>query len=254
MSLQPSVDQLIRERKLKHKKQVQRRWLIRGLFTLWILTLGVLGTAYVFSAPAHLQRVRWAGENLLSPAELREFAQLSDPEWMVLLDPVSVTSSLEKHPLIAEVSIIRQPANTLLITIRERRLIGLLLNSEGHHYVAEDGSLVPVTPALVARNLSLPLIFDLTNAEDLVHLATELAPLNDEIFVNISEIHISHLAFDQPVLVVHMQDGNRVYVAISALFRLSDYYRVVQNSGITNACFELIETGDAVPVITCPTD
>jgi cell division septal protein FtsQ len=254
MSIQPSVDQLIHERKLKHRKQVQHRWLMRGLVSLWIIGLGVLGSAYVLNAPSKLQRVIWVGENLLSPAELRQVAQLSNPEWMVLLDPVIVKSRLEEHPLIAKVSITRQSANTWWVSIQERRLIGLLLDSEGHHYVTEDGSLVPVTPALIARNLSLPLIFDVINAEDLVQLATELAPLNDEIFVNISEIHISHLAFDQPVLVVHMQDGNRVYVAISALFRLTDYYRVVQNSGITNACFELIETGDAVPVITCPSD
>ena len=254
MSIQPSVDQLIQERKLKHQQQVQRRWMIRGLVLLWILGLGALGTAYAWGSPSRLQRIVWAGEDLVSPSELRAIAQVTDQDWMGLLDPVDVKSRLEEHPLIAAVSITRQPANTWVITITERRLIGLLLSSEGHHYVAEDGSLVPVTAALVARNLSLPLIFDVTNAEDLVHLATELAPLNDEIFVNISEIHISHLAFDQPVLVVHMQDGNRVYVAISALFRLSDYYRVVQNSGITNACFELIETGDAVPVITCPSD
>lgn len=254
MSMQPSVDQLIRERKLKHQKNLRRQWMIRGLFTVWFLIVTALGTAYVLNPISRAQRVIWTGESLLSPAELRTTIQWTDHEWVMRFDPVSTRARLLEHPLIANVSLFRQASNTWVIAITERRLIGMLLDDQGQHYVAEDGSLIAVTPALLQRNLSLPLIFDFTNADELTRLALEISPLNDEIFVNISEIHISHYAFNQPVLVVHMQDGNRVFVSISALFRLSDYLEVVRNSGITNACFELIETGDAVPVITCPSD
>ena len=254
MSMQPSVDQLIRERKLKHQQHLRRLWLIRGLFTLWLLVVVALGTIYALNPLSRAQRVIWAGESLLSPSELRSTVHWTDGEWVMRFDPVSVKERLLEHPLIAEVTLSRKASNTWLISITERRLIGMLLDDQGQHYVAEDGSLIAVTPALLQRNLSLPLIFDFTNADELTQLALEIAPLNDEIFVNISEIHISHYAFNQPVLVVHMQDGNRVFVSISALFRLSDYFEVVRNSGITHACFELIETGDAVPVITCPSD
>lgn len=254
MSLQPSVDQLIQERKLKHRQHQQRLWLIRGLFTAWILGLIAWGSVMAMGGISRVQRVIWAGESLLTPAELRTTVQWQDQAWMMRIDPVKLKTQLLNHPLIAGVTVTRQAANTWVITITERRLIGMLLDDQGQHYVADDGRLIAVTPALLQRNLSLPLLFDFEKAEDLTHLALELAPLNDEIFVNISEIHISHLAFDQPVLVVHMQDGNRVFVSISALFRLTDYFEVVRNSGITNACFELIETGDAVPMITCPSD
>lgn len=254
MSVQPSVDQLIQERKRQQRASVRRRWILRALFSGWILVIGLTGYGLYQSSLIRPGSVVWVGETLLSPAELRKTAGFDDLDWSVLTDPVTLQKALADHPLIASVSVKRQSQNSFRITLTERRLVGLLLSPEGQQYVIETGSLTPATPTLVQQNLALPLIYDLINPDDLSHLAAELVALDDEIFVNISEIHRVETGYSQLTLVLHMQDGNRVYVAISALFRLSDYLRVIQNTGLTNACFELIETGDAVPVITCPQD
>lgn len=254
MSLQPSVDQLIQERKRQHRATLRRRWVLRALFSGWFLLIGLVGTGLYQSAMTRVGEVVWVGEDLLSSAELRTTAGLDHAEWSVLIDSVALQKALADHPLIASASVNRQAFNRLEIRVQEHRLVGLLLSPDGQRYLIETGELISATPVLVQKNLALPLIYDISDAEDLSHLATELVALDDEIFVNISEIHRVKTGYSQRTLVLHMQDGNRVYVAISALFRLSDYVRVIQNTGITNACFELIETGDAVPVISCPQD
>ena len=254
MTLQPSVDQLIQDRKNQHRAQVRRRWLLRGLFVGWIAVLGLGSYGYIFSDVSQNGTVAWSGEYLVSPSELRSAAGLVTLRWWTKTDPVALREAIAQHPLITSVKVQREPGNGLSVTIVEHRLVGLVLSSEGQKYVTDHGALIALTPKLVDKSLALPLIYDFAEAENLTQLAGELARLDDEIFVNISEIHIDHIAFDQPVLTLHMQDGNRVYVAISALFRLSDYMRVIQNTGLTNACFELIESGDAVPVISCPQD
>ena len=254
MSEHLSVEQLILERKRQQRLQTRRKWVVRGLFVSWILALGLAGAGYLTSALSQSRRLVWSGDYLLSPNELRELSELDSIMWSSLIDPVELSDRLLQHPLIASATIQRDSGNSFTINLSERRLVGLILSAEGHKFLVENGTLVAVTSALVNKNLSLPLIYDFENAEDLVHLATALSALDDEIFVNISEIHINETAFEQPILTLHMQEGNRVYVAISALFRLSDYLRVIQNTGLTNACFELIETGDAVPVISCPQD
>lgn len=254
MTLQPSVEQLIQDRKRQHQTQQKRRWILRGLFLGWIMVLGLGTYGYIISTFSRSGSVVWSGEYFVTPSELRLAAGLASTSWTALTDPVALRDSVAQHPLVASVSIQRKPGNALSVTLVEHRLMGLVMSPEGQKYVTEQGALITLTPQLVDKNLALPLIYDFTVAEHLTRLADELAQLDDEIFVNISEIHIDHMAFDQPVLTLHMQDGNRVYVAISALFRLSDYMRVIQNTGLTNACFELIERGDAVPVISCPQD
>jgi cell division protein FtsQ len=248
-----SVDALILQRK-KLKKQLQRnRWLKRGAVFVLTFTLGLLSTLYLKTSLSTLNQIEILGNHLLTKQEILDQLQIETSTSLWKLDLVKLQDRLNELDLVLSGQVSFETQNTLRIDLIEKRGVALLVLTTGLVMLSDQGEFISMDNHRLLLNMNLPLVIGMEDAEEIIDLALILSTLNDEILVNISEIHKERTAFNEPQMRLMMQEGNMVFAPLSALSSLDKYLQVVKMTNEKNSCFTIADVSFSLVKSECPT-
>jgi cell division protein FtsQ len=248
-----SVDVLILQRK-KLKKQLQRnRWLKRGAVFVLTLTLGLLSTLYLKTSLSTLNQIEILGNHLLTKQEILDQLQIETSTSLWKLDLVKLQDRLNELDLVLSGQVSFESQNTLRIDLIEKRGVALLVLTTGLVMLSDQGEFINMNNHRLLLNMNLPLVIGMEDGDEIIDLALILGTLNDEILVNISEIHKERTAFNEPQMRLMMQEGNMVFAPLSALSSLDKYLQVVKMTNEKNSCFTIADISFSLVKSECPT-
>jgi cell division protein FtsQ len=247
------VDVLINQRK-KLKKQLRRiRWLKRLSVFILTLTLVLLSTLYLKTSLSTLNQIEISGNHLLTKQEILKQLQLSNSQSIWELDLVELQDRLNKLDLVLSGQVSLETQNTIRIELIEKRGVALLVLDTGLIMLSDQGEFISMDAHRLLLNMNLPLIIGLEDANEINDLALILGTLNDEILVNISEIHKERTAFNEAQLRLMMQEGNTIFAPLSALSALDKYIQVLKMTNEKNSCFTIADISFSLVKSECPT-
>lgn len=248
-----SVDALIAKRKAYNKMVKRNRWLKRLAVFLLTCALVFLSYAYIVTPMSTINRIEINGNHLLSKQELLETLQVNLNSPLYQLDLVTLNSALRKIDLVESGQVSLLEHNTIKIQLSEKRGVAFVLTAQGTIMLTEKGEFITMTPSRLLMNMNLPLVINMEETSDLEALALVLGSLNDEILVNISEIHKEREAYNEAQLRLMMQDKNTVFAPLSALTALDKYLQVVKMTNEKNSCFTIADISFSLVKQACPT-
>jgi cell division protein FtsQ len=247
------VDALILQRK-QLKKQFQRnRWLKRLGFLLLSLTLGLISAFYLRTSLSTLNQIEISGNHLLTKQEILKQLDLETDVYLWNLDLVNLQDRLNQLDLVYSGKISFETQNTLRIELIEKRGVALFVINTGLVMLSDQGEFITMDAHRLLLNMNLPLVIGMEDAVEINDLAHILGTLNDEILVNISEIHKERTAFNEPQMRLMMQEGNTVFAPLSALSSLDKYLQVVKMTNEKNSCFTIADISFSLVKSECPT-
>jgi cell division protein FtsQ len=247
------VDVLINQRK-KLKKQLRRiRWLKRLSVFILTFTLVLLSTLYLKTSLSTLNQIEISGNHLLTKQEILKQLQLSNSQSIWELDLVELQDRLNKLDLVLSGQVSLETQNTIRIELIEKRGVALLVLDTGLIMLSDQGEFISMDAHRLLLNMNLPLIIGLEDANEINDLALILGTLNDEILVNISEIHKERTAFNEAQLRLMMQEGNTIFAPLSALSALDKYIQVLKMTNEKNSCFTIADISFSLVKSECPT-
>ncbi len=248
-----SIDQLIFQRKANKKRLKKKIWLRRlGVFVL-TLTLSLLSYAYFSTSMSKLQQIELIGNRVLSKQELLDQLSLTISEPLHQIDLVKLNQKINAIDLVKTASVSFGRHNSIRIEVTEKRGVALIMLTSGIVLLTDQAELIEMNAHRYLLNLNLPLVIGIEDAQDITELAQVLGTLNDEILVNISEIHKEKTAFNEAQMRLMMQEGNIVFAPLSALSALDKYLQIIKMTNETNSCFYIADLSFSVIKQTCPT-
>ena len=247
-----AVDTLISQRKAHQKMMRRNKWLKRlGVLGL-TLVLALVSYVYTKTPLSTLNRIEIQGNQVLSKQEILSALHVKVNDALYSVDLVDLKTRLSQIDLVRTGFVSLASGNALRIEVQEKRGVALLMLSTGVVLLTDQDELIEMNAQRLLLSLNLPLIVGMTDATEIADLARVLGTLNDEILVNISEIHKEKTAFSEPQMRLMMQDGNKVFAPLSALSALDKVLQVVKMTNVKNSCFYIADVSFSIVKTDCP--
>ena len=178
------------------------RRLARWVVLMALLGLLVVGIQNAYSSLAgsdffRMEHIRVTGNTLLSVDDVVACSQLEVGNNLFGADLDAATESLAEDPIIKKVLLVREPPETLVITIEEKRPVGLLNTPEGLMGLDDAGDVFPVPNA----QLDLPILSGVDLKQDSTGVWTKaLAGFMTELHVRTPAFwrEVSEIRTDNP--------------------------------------------------------
>lgn len=161
------------QKKTKPKKRKLTRWVV----VVALLGLLVVGIQNAYSSLSgsdffRMEHIRVSGNDLLPETDVIACTQLKIGSNLFAFDLEAATERLEQQPMIKKALLVREPPETLVIALVERRPVGLLNTPDGLMGLDEAGQVFPLPNA----RLDLPVITGVNVLQDSTGIwATNLA-------------------------------------------------------------------------------
>lgn len=210
----------------------------RIFFTLFILVffIAVLLVVYLRSPFALVKSVSVEGAESVSAQEILNDSGVSVGENLFAVSVSRVQSRLlEDFPILAHVTVLRSITHqTIVISLRERTLAGILAADGSLYQVLADGTVLDRDPAGIGVNepiitTALPVTISLgtkVNSPPLLALCAQLPELPSAYTSPLSELHIEEYE-GHPVIMAFTRDGFEVRMPVTNLMgSLRLYYAV----------------------------
>lgn len=172
-------------------------------FMRWVTLLSVAGLLVIGIQNAYsslsasdlfvMSQIKVVGQAMLSESEVIRSSGLSTGSNLFACDLPGATERLAQHPMIEQVLMIREPPETLVISLVERQPIALVNTPDGLMGLDQKGRIFPLPAAL----LDLPIVTDTRpdSAHVMPRLAAFLAALKNnapDFWRDISEIRVEN--------------------------------------------------------------
>ncbi len=180
-----------------HTRPMQKR---PRRFARWVMVATVLGLLVVGIQNAYssladseffrMARIKVRGNTLMSDADVIAWSQLQVGANLFAYDMVSATERLAQQPMIKKALLLREPPETLVIVLEERRPVGLLNTPEGLMGLDASGKIFPLSPS---AQVDVPILTGVglqrdTWARALAGFVTELQIRTPAFWREVSEI------------------------------------------------------------------
>jgi len=171
-----------------------------NVFESLFFILLVLLTGYILlrSPLFEIQRVVVQGNKFLDEESIRTVADIGAGVNIFKLNLADVAGKLKVVPMIKEARVTRVLPSTVLITVTERRPVGLLHTGDGFIEVDEEGIFlrhsgagVPGIPIITGVKADLPYPGEAIKAERLEDALMMISGLPDEVIKKLSEVHVN---------------------------------------------------------------
>jgi cell division protein FtsQ len=202
---------------------------LRLIAVIAVLGLLVVGIQNASSALAEsdffkMSHIKVVGNQLLPEKEVIGWAQLNVGDNLFDCDLDAVTKRIERQPIVKRVLLLREPPETVVISLEERRPVVLVSTREGLMGLDAESHLFPVpnTP------INLPILSNLSVSRDSIgHYRNDMLPAwvafasslkreSPEFWEEVSEIRVSdknsatvYLVGDQLTLRMHLKNAKQ---------------------------------------------
>ena len=232
---------LRKRRKKKRRKKFLTVLIVMSLFSLYFLT--------ELSKP---QAINVRGNQVLSKDEVLKTADLSLDSYLVLANPIVLKYRLKKHPIITDVSINHSIFKRVInLDVKEIDLFGYRQNESGSTLILFDGSSIELTPDLYPFLEDLIYINGFEEEEDQKRLVESFRTLDETVKNQISELHQTSVSYDDKLIEIRMNKGNKVYTSFQSVERLNYYFDILPALASDESCLYIDEMSGEVYAKDC---
>ena len=215
------------------------------VFVLFIVFL-------LFSKESQIFDVSVSSNRYIDDEDILEIADINDNYFLNV--PFLIESRLKKHPLIEDAKVSFLDNKIINVDIKERKLVGYMLNEEGmfevltadnKQYVLKDDEIYIIS--------YIPLI-EIPNEDKKERFCKKMNELEPDIISQISEINLYPFSYDPDMFEFVMADGNYCFVSLYDIDKIVDYYSVSFNidQDVGHACIYVGDFTISAYASTCP--
>lgn len=212
------------------KRKRNSRLLLLGVLFLSFLVIA----AYTLSSISNVRSIKISGNSFLSDKYIAELVGIDADSKYMFIVPILKESKASGSPLIKEVRVLKRKNNSIVINVTENKIVGYQYESS-MQLVLGDGSLLPFESRYV-KNLALLPMFMGLEQEKLLRVAVEMAKLETDILVRISEVRDYALSYDNDMVKFVMEDGYTIYSSVAGIEMLNQYLGILKNTSSKYRC------------------
>ena len=203
------------EKKLKKKTKIKVKPVLITLFT--VLILGVV-IYYVSSLP--ISNIYIKGNNYLNDQTIIELAKIDNYPSFIETTSYRIKKRLLKNDYIKQVKVKKKFFNTIEITVVENNI--LFRKDETKLIVLEDGTELDDN-----NKYNVPILLNYVPDTKYKSFLKHMNKINDSVKVEISEIRYYPNEQDDDRFLLHMNDGNLVYLTLTKFSQINYYEDVL---------------------------
>lgn len=203
-----SIEDRIPKLKQVRKKKANRRL----IFYLSIFFFLIAIIVYLQSPLSHVKHIEVSGHSLLTTEDIIEKSHLTSSTNIWTINREEVIESIQKHPVVKSVDVVRKLPRTIEINITEHQHIGYIKENGDFFPLLGNGSLLLDTPFPMKGDA--PLLMAFNEETYLLDLTKELQQLPESILNLISEIHWRPTDENKSKILLYMNDGFTVDASI----------------------------------------
>lgn len=203
------------EKKLKKKTKIKVKPVLITLFT--VLILGVV-IYYVSSLP--ISNIYIKGNNYLNDQTIIELAKIDNYPSFIETTSYRIKKRLLKNDYIKQVKVKKKFFNTIEITVIENNI--LFRKDETKLIVLEDGTELDDN-----NKYNVPILLNYVPDTKYKSFLKHMNKINDSVKVEISEIRYYPNEQDDDRFLLHMNDGNLVYLTLTKFSQINYYEDVL---------------------------
>ncbi len=205
---------------MKDKKRIKKKVKIKFIpIIITLLLIIVVGFITYNLLLLPIKNIYIKGNNYLSDQEIIEIAKIEDYPSFFKTTKYRIKKRLLKNPYIKKVNIKKYIFNTIEITIEEKNI--LCRKDENKLVILEDGSEINDN-----LNYNVPLLLNYIPDTKYKSFLKHMNKVNESIKSEISEIRYYPNEQDDDRFLLHMNDGNIVYLTLTK-FNQINYYESV---------------------------
>lgn len=250
----PKVVDMVFKQKLEQQQAIrkQKRKKRRRKFITFLIVVSTL-SFYFLTDLSKPQAINVRGNQILTKDEVLQSANINLDSYLVVANPLVIKYKLRKHPLITNVSsnfsLFKRIIN---IEVEEVKLFGYRLNSESSELILFDGTSIPLTEELYPFLSDLIYVEGFSEPEDQKRLVESFNYLDDAVKNQISELHQTSVSYDDKLLEIRMDDGNKVYTSFQTVAQLNYYFDIIKVLDRENKCLFIDELSGEAYAQKCP--
>ena len=206
----------------KKLKKVRKLKVVPVLITIGIIV--VLFTVLYFISLMPITNIYIKGNNYLSDWDIITKAKLSNYPSFIKTNSYLIKKKLLKNDYIKKVSVKKKFFGTIIITVEEKKM---LFRNTDKKIVFEDGSSVDDN----LDNYQLPILLNYVPDTKYESFIKKMKSINDSILYEISEIRYYPNTQDDDRFLLHMNDGNYVYLTLTKFKQINYYEDVIDQLG-----------------------
>lgn len=239
------------QNKKKNRKKRRRK---RRLLTLLIIVIA--GFLYFSSDLSKVKSLEVSGNVFYNKETVLKKAQLSYNTRYIAVPKFYIEWKLKQDSLIEDVNVSKDLNGAISITIKEKGMIGYLVENGKNYVLLEDGSKAVIKEANLSTIVNFPLIdgFDAAQLKELAKaFNTKNRVVKPEIIRMISEIVPYATSYDKHMVKIIMQDGNTIFTSYESISLLNSYLDTIKELKKDHAClWPDINTG-SIQSLDCST-
>jgi len=205
------------EQKTKMKRKIKIK-IVPILITLLIILL-LVGILYVISL-IRISNIYIKGNNYLSDQEIIEYAKLENYPSFIKISSSKIKSRVKKNPYIKNVKVTKKLPSTVVIKVEEYNI--LFRKEETGKIVLENGNELDDN-----FEYSVPILLNYIPDTKYDSFLKQMSRVNSSIKSEISEIRYYPNPQDDDRFLLHMNDGNLVYLTLTKFSQINYYEDVV---------------------------
>jgi len=203
------------QKKLKKKVKIK---IIPILIAL--LIIGVLSGLVYFFSLVSISNIYIKGNNYLTDQEIIENAKLENYPSFIKTSSSKIKSRVKKNPYVKNVKVIKKLPRTVVIKVEEYNI--LFRKEESGKIVLEDGKELDDN-----NKYSVPILLNYIPDTKYQSFLKQMNRINNSIKSEISEIRYYPNPQDDDRFLLHMNDGNLVYLTLTKFSQINYYEDVV---------------------------
>lgn len=239
MVFKQKLEQQQRIKKLRRKRR-RRRFIV-------IMTIVGLVSFYFFTDFSKPHIISVKGNQIVGKDEILSTANINLDSNLIYANPLLIKSRLKKHPMISSVSVNSSLFSRIInIDVKEIEVFGYRQDTEGANLILFDGTSKELTNDLYKFLPNLLYVEGFSEVEDQKRLVESFSNVDSTVMAQISELHQTAVSYDEKLLEIWMNDGNKVYTSFQTVDRLNYYFEIIVNLDNNNRCIYIDElSGEA---------
>lgn len=221
--------------KKKNRKKVKRRKRLFILFAV-IFLIGI----YFMSDASKVKTLHVNGNSYFSKEEVLVKAGLSYDTRYLLMPSWYIKNKLEKDDMILDVKVDKSLGGNITVDIKEKAIIGYFVEGNKNYILFDDGTQKMMDEHHLESIVNYPLIdgFDKKERENLAKaFSIKGEKVDQEILAMISEMAPHKESYDEHMVKIVMQDGNKIYTSYDSIYILNSYKQTLKKLKKDHVCF-----------------
>lgn len=225
----------------------KRLYLLLSVF----ICLVIISAIYFVSNKSNVKGIEVKGNIYLKTEDILKESGVTTSTKYLFTNTKNVENKLLSNPIIDTCEVKMMEDQTVLITVKEKKLIGYALEDDQNVLILADDSRVILTKANLYLIEKIPLIEGFSK-DNIILIEKNLEDVDYKMINEISEIHYYPLLKFQDHEII-MRDGNYVFTSVYGLNRINMYYDIVSSyTDGTNKCYYIEDISGNAYTSACP--